>query len=545
MGLGSSRDIKTTLSGGGGHQHRSKHNKSSCDNFDNLQLDVDVVRSSGESLLGVRKAMFIEASYRGLCATLEFLAQFGNVSGPIAQDFHNDIAISLQSAIRYRIAIKESDPEFTIQNEGSLSPAHISVVCPLISGHALSLLSVLLSTVGPSPFLFALADVACSSISTALSRTFPYKNIESVDCSATFTSCAIKGLNCLGYIIRCFPTLLISKYGHIIQKFVDLFCDQMEYLSTDPQCLTENVIACPLFTNKDLIITSLDTCEVLLLTASSLLPFGVREQVERSVHVSLRCLVKGVVLPAYTSLVENGHNFTPCRMLKQSQLNKKVRRMQCEALRSDVHIQKGFLLVSYAEVLSYYEDGSRSANLPLLNRAIGVCAVHEVTASVCCRISLGLGSILFPPGVSLPSPPLIDVAQKKILQHTTFVDKSLNRQLPLNTDSLGEENKERATAERNDVNKLDVTENLRKRDRSALESSSPVKLDISSGHAETSQLHAHDKADTLSQSKWFQPNADITETKNPAQENPIQRETSDDSDLDELPDINIDAEVDC
>jgi hypothetical protein len=527
-----------------------------------LRLQVDVLSTSDSSsssssssggLIGIQKAMFIEVSYRGLCAALTRLARLGNTAGPIAQDFRADVATSLNIAICHRSAISHKEAKFTMENRASISPAHVSVIWPQLTLHALSLLAVLLSTVGASPLLYPFAGTACSCVSSALAHVFPSnKKTESFGCSDTLTACSLKALECFKYILRSFPTLAISKCEQTLLKFVDIFSQQVQYLTSDPQQQVDSDTSNSFNTNKDVVLASFEVCETLLMTTSALLPFAVRQQLEVAVHRGLQCLTKGVVLHSFLTLEQGGNCFTSQRMLKHVQQNKKVRRELCEAIRSDVDVQKGFLLLACAEVQTSFMDGSRSANLPLLHSAAGVCSNHEVTASVCGRIGLCVGNILFPAGVGLPSPPLVEVAHRKILEHNAFIEQSQDREtrgVGGSAQVMGD--KEEPEEEQEEE---DTTRNTKKRKGSfETENSneSATNLVTKEVVANDTEAESNPKAPKVN---WFESNAGSTASAGGGDSSsaPVKaravtmktNESSDDDDDDELPDIDIDADID-
>ena len=562
MGLGSAGNGPGSLQAAAAAARNSSNSNTNKpgDVLLGLRLPVDFT-SGGGGLIGIQKALFIEVSYRGLCAALSQLARLGNSSGPIAQEFRTDVAISLNIAICHRSALSSKEAKFTVENQASISPAHVSVIWPQLTLHALSLLAVLQATVGASPLLYPFAGTACYCVSSALTHVFPSsKKMGRPECCDTLTACSIKALECLKYLLRAFPTLVLTKCEQILLKFVDIFSQQVLYMTSDPQQLLDSDSNNSFNTNKDLVMASFEVCETLLMTSSTFLPFATRQQLEVSVNRGLQCLVKGVVLHSFLTLDQGGNTLTSQRMLKHVQQNKKVRRELCEAIRADVDLQKNFLLLACAEVQTSYVDGSRSANLPLLSSAASVCSSHPTTASVSGRIGLSVGNILFPAGVGLPSPPLIEVAHKKILEHNAFIEYTQDRESNINevTDTaqsmvVGDMEEDEGDEVEVDEVSSTTADNTKKRKGDA--------TPYSNYGVDNTEENKEDSARKAPKVDWFQntkkdsttasasatttaPSAAAHSSTAPFKAVASTLHDSSDDDDDELPDIDIEADVD-
>lgn len=529
-----------------GQQPAESSNKST-DVLVGLRLPVDTESRSG-GLTGVQKAMFVEVCFRGLCAALGQMALLGCSAGPLAQDFRADVAAALNVAICHRSVVNSKEAKFTMENRASISPAHVSVVWPQLTLHALSLLAVLLASVGPSPIMYQFAGVACSCVSSALAHVFPNnKKVDAGGCSDVLTACSIKALECFKYLIRCFPTLVVTKCEQILLKFVDVVTQQVQYLTSDPQlqmdAAAEEASSNSFCTNKCVVLTSFELCESLLIAASPLLSIAVRQQLELAARRGLQCLMKGVLLHSFLTLDQGGNTLTPQRLLKHVQHNKKVRRDICEALRCDVQLQKHFLLMACAEAQTSYVDGSRSSNLPLLSAAAAACCSHDVTASVCGRIGLCVGNVLFPAGVGLPSPPLIEAAHRKILEHDSYIDQVHGRK-PSSGSGTSDEVEEEEE-ERGGESDTEAFTRLSKKRKGSEAAESDDDIDLTVRKVAATSAHESPRAAAASSVDW-------TRTSTPAAHKPASRSpaskvkdaSSDDDDDDELPDIDIDADID-
>jgi hypothetical protein len=517
-----------------------------------LRFSVDV-ESPTSALVGIQKAMYIEVCYRGVCATLAQMARVGTCTGPVSQEFRSDVATSLNIAICHRSAMSSKEAKFTMENRASISPAHVSVVWPQLTLHALSLLTVLVSTVGTSPFLYHFASVACSCVTSSLTHVFPNnKKVDAVTatvavtvaCSDTLTACALKALECLQYLLRSFPTLVVSKCEQLLLKFVDIISLQIQYLTSDPQ--QQDVDTSNTFiSNKDVITASFEVCETLLITSSPLLPVAVRQQLEGSVLRGLQCLVKGVVLHSFLSLNQGGNALTSQRLLHHVQQNKKVRRELCEVLRCDVDVQKYFLLLACAEGQTSYVDGSRSANLPLLSSAAAVCSGHQVTAAVCGRIGLCTSNIMFPAGVGLPSPPLIEVAHKKILEHNAYIEQSKGKTSKASGDNDIESEEEDAGDNTTSDELVNVTQESSKK-RKMMDSDDAEDISVQEAPMKKMQQETEEKSvPKVTKVDWLQSTKRSATTKDTTNiPTKLNDDDSSGEDDDELPDIDIDADID-
>ena len=341
-------------------------------------------------------------------------------------------------------------------------------------------------------------------------------------------------------------------------------------------------------------IQILKTINTILLACSSLLPTDMRTQIERIVSHGLTILQKGVLRSNHSSDtlssnhdvfissdnfhlsggqergLTNSHNNNNNRSTHKT----RIRRANAEKIRLDSDFQQFFLKLACTEVLSNYNDGSRSGNLSRLKDVCILCSQYDDTSTEALHILLVLDNLLFPSSGSVPTPTniisssiyhsttpseeifLVNKTMKVIQEHKEYVEhyKQNFRQV----DQIA--NKNNGNDQVNEINKIisekSYTESRNVEDKSTFlnnsnnsgGSSSNSVSDSNSDGFQTNQLKNVVSIGSNNQQIEYQKQLDLfsnsplnKKIKTPPNNND---NNEDDNDDDELPELNVDADPD-
>jgi hypothetical protein len=168
---------------------------------------------------------------------------------------------------------------------------------------------------------------------------------------------------------------------------------------------------------KEIIFQSIGT---LLLTASPLLPIDLRTQIERIICSGLLTLQKGILrlstsLPSSLSTFSSSHSTNIDVLDKNLSISaasnsasaslkstnkQRIRRLNCESIRSDPIVQNQFLIVAYYDIATRTSDGGRSGNISILKDVCQICSKYFETQFQSLEILTHLECQFFPSGGS-------------------------------------------------------------------------------------------------------------------------------------------------
>lgn len=281
----------------------------------------------------------------------------------------------------------------------------------------------------------SLLGVCCTCLSTIFSsssdRTAATKTTGS-GCDVAVINIA---LSCFRNAIRCYPTVVMQRCFGAVQNIVSMLAAAMvEHTSSD--AIQDAATVAEMSSKKSsghfsvakLSITqklasSLDicdlihTCEMLLLMASPLLDVDTRQSLEHSVAVGLRCVCKGVMFADSYRMSTTATTNTLLSLATMSgtgsggssatsRPQKRMKRATCEPLRTNMTALNALLRLATSEVSAPYPDGSRSGNMTLLKMSASACVGVDVLSLEAARVCRYVEAVLFPVSSNIPGIPV-------------------------------------------------------------------------------------------------------------------------------------------
>jgi hypothetical protein len=203
---------------------------------------------------------------------------------------------------------------------------------------------------------------------------------------------------------------------------------------------------------KEIIFQTIGT---LLLTASPLLPIDLRTQIERIICSGLLTLQKGILRLSTPPLISaflfssSSHASNLDHLTSSSSSNsasnsststsmrstnkQRIRRLNCESIRSDPCVQNQFLAIAYYEIATCTSDGNRSGNLSILKDVCQLCSQYSETQIQSLDILLHLESLFFPSGGSSSLPLLSQNISSTIFREISSNEENylINKTIPV------------------------------------------------------------------------------------------------------------------
>eukprot|EP01034_Spumella_vulgaris_P021701 gene21701-27752_t len=363
-------------------------------------------------LRGAAKALHVASVFEGLCAVLKEMLVHGCSTGAVALNltiFVPMVTLLLSTAMD----VSAADAVCRIESEQGVSPVD---VCLVVSQLKLSILSVLKQ-------LFDANHPTLLLVSSALFR--PVASLLNRPEARRVPSLMEAAINCVRTAARAFPnTVADSLNNRGCSVLVDMLQAEMHALTAlrslvtgatgdeeeagDKKAPKKNNVyslvnsssSSSAGSNGNQLAGALSpevsralfaACEALLTHCSATLSTALRHALEEAVGQGLVCLLKGILPPQYA--------------------DRKVHRSQCEFLRQDPAAQGALLRLATVEVLVPSRTGSNSTNISVLRRVSESCVWHPETAADATRALLVIGALMHPVALTLPAFPAADVAK--------------------------------------------------------------------------------------------------------------------------------------
>jgi hypothetical protein len=152
---------------------------------------------------------------------------------------------------------------------------------------------------------------------------------------------------------------------------------------------------------------------------------------------------------------------------------------------------------------------------------------------------------MFPAGVGLPSPPLIEVAHKKILEHNAYIEQSKGKTSKASGDNDIESEEEDAGDNTTSDELVNVTQESSKK-RKMMDSDDAEDISVQEAPMKKMQQETEEKSvPKVTKVDWLQSTKRSATTKDTTNiPTKLNDDDSSGEDDDELPDIDIDADID-
>jgi hypothetical protein len=447
--------------------------------------------------------------------------------------------------------------------------------------HSLRLLDALMAQPQQSLPASSLLGVCCTCLSTIFSTSADRTAATSTTGSESDLAVVNTALSCFRNAVRCYPTVVMQRCFGAVQSIVSMLASAMaEHTSSDAiqdatavadvsaKKKTAHSVVTKMSTTQKL-ATSLDICdlmstaEMLLLMGAPLLDVDTRQSIEHSVALGLHCVCKGVMFSDSYRMSSTAATDTLLSLATMhgsgsssstTRPQKRMKRATCEPLRTNMTALNTLLRFGVSEVSAPYPDGSRSGNLAMLKSAAGACFGVDALSVEATRVCRYIEAVIFPiasniPGIpvgaaALDSYPLesssIAYAEKCISDHlnaATEIPSQKSGQVAVSTGEALATNASRASAT---VTSLRGAALFGKGSVSAVSDDAMIEAVAESSMAMREDSNKT-RGDIAVKKRLFSASLGADEEANVTAADPNSEDESDD---DDLPDLDVDADPD-